>query len=539
MRTVFILNMMVEIFQKEISNMKTISTTKRLTELSAVELASLIAQGDVTSQDVIEAHIERIEQVNPKLNAVVVKRYQQARTEAKEMDARRARGEKLGPLHGVPMTIKESIDLKDTSSTFGLEGQKNNVVKQDSNSVARLREAGAIILGKTNVAQLLLYYESDNPVYGRTNNPWNLERTPGGSSGGEAAIIASGGSPIGIGTDLGGSLRIPATFCGTVSLKPTTGRLNDPGRYSVPIGQRAIISQIGPMARSVEDVAKLLEILNNGNVEPPLPLGDYRKVDISNLRIGYYSNDGIFAPAPAIQRTIKDAVDTLQKYGAQVVEWTPPQLPEAAHLFFAILSADGFANFHRLWNGGKRDPRANTLAMLAGMPAPMRLLVSGMLKASGQKTMGSFLQHFGHTHTDQYWQLIEAQMDYQQRFAQALDRDGIDIILCPACPLPAFTHGASNELGTAGTYAMLYNLLGYPAGVVPFSRVGKSEEIGRKDSKDTVEKIALKVEQNSAGLPVGVQVVARPWREHIGLAVMSAIEKEAGKREDFPVNPII
>lgn len=177
--------------------------------------------------------------------------------------------------------------------------------------------------------------------------------------------------------------------------------------------------------------------------------------------------------------------------------------------------------------------------MLAGMPAPMRLLVSGMLKASGQKTMGSFLQHLGHTHTDQYWQLIEAQMDYQQRFAQALDRDGIDIILCPACPLPAFTHGSSNELGTAGTYAMLYNLLGYPAGVVPFSRVGKSEEIGRKDSKDTVEKIALKVEQNSAGLPVGVQVVARPWREHIGLAVMSAIEKEARKREDFPVNPII
>jgi fatty acid amide hydrolase len=518
---------------------ETIPTTqKTLTQLSAVDLAEMIARSEVSAQEVLEAHIERIEQVNPRLNAVVVKCYEQARAEAKAADRRRSHGERLGRLHGVPVTIKECLDVKDTPSTFGLDAQKSNIARQDLEAVARLRQEGAIILGKTNVAQLLMYYESDNPLYGRTNNPWNLERTPGGSSGGEAAIIAAGGSPMGLGTDIGGSLRIPATFCGITSLKPTTGRVNDPGRYSVPVGQRAILSQVGPLARTVEDVALLIEILNESNVEPSLPLGDYCKVDVSRLRIGYYTHDGLFDPAPAVQRAVLEAANILRQCGAQVSEWTPPDLAEGAHLFFGILSADGGAGFRRKWAGGKRDPRPNTLATLAGLPAPMRVLAGGLMKATGQPTLGNFMQHFGHTRTDQYWQLVEAQMDYQKRFAQVLDRDGIDVILCPACPLPAFTHGASNELGTAGSYAILYNLLGYPAGVVPFTRVGQTEQVGRSDSRDSVQKTAFKVEQNSSGLPVGVQVVARPWREHVGLAVMSAIETEARKQVDFPITPI-
>ena len=514
-----------------------ISIQQDLTQSSASELAKLISSGEASSEEVVEAHIQRIEQVNPKLNAVVVKRYEQARAEARDADIRRASGEKLGALHGVPVTIKECLDVKDMPSTFGLTTQANNIAKQDVHAVERLREAGAIILGKTNVAQLLIYYESDNPVYGRANNPWNLERTPGGSSGGEGAIIAAGGSPLGLGTDIGGSLRIPAAFCGIASIKPTVGRLNDPGRFSIPFGQRAIVSQIGPLARHVDDLALALEVINGVNVEPALPLGDYRKVDVSRLRIGYYTSDGTLAPAPAVQRAVKEAADVLRQRGAQVVEWTPPAINEAVHLFFALVSADGGAGFKRALANGKRDFRANTLATLGGLPAPMRALVGGLLKSVGQPTLGNFLGHFGHTRTDQYWTLTEMQIDYQQRFAQALNRDGIDVILCPACPLPAFTHGASNDLGTAGGYTILYNVLGYPAGVVPFMQVRTSEEVSRQPSKDMVEKTALKVEQNSAGLPVGVQVVARPWREHVSLAVMSALEASAREREDFPANP--
>jgi fatty acid amide hydrolase len=196
--------------------------------LSAVELAEMIARGEATSLEVVDAHIERVEQVNQALNAVVVKLYDRARASAREADDRRARGDALGPLHGVPVSVKEALDVEGTPSTFGLPSRAGGEAERDCDYVARLREAGAIVIGKTNVAQLLLYYESDNPVYGRTNNPWNLERTPGGSSGGEAAIIAARGSPMGLGTDIGGSVRVPATFCGIAALKPTMGRTPEP-----------------------------------------------------------------------------------------------------------------------------------------------------------------------------------------------------------------------------------------------------------------------------------------------------------------------
>jgi fatty acid amide hydrolase len=176
----------------------TMATTEHqtLTTLSAVELAAMITRGDISSAEAVEAHIECIERINPALNAVVVKRYDAAHAEARQADERRARGEALGPLHGVPITIKESLDLVDTPSTFGLQSRASILARQDDPYVARMRNAGAIILGKTNVAQLTFFIESDNPVYGRTNNPWNLDRSPGGSSGGQAAIIAAGGSPL-------------------------------------------------------------------------------------------------------------------------------------------------------------------------------------------------------------------------------------------------------------------------------------------------------------------------------------------------------
>src|ERR1051325_10486293 len=184
------------------------------TQFSATALAERIAKGELSAVEVVEAHIARIEQVNAQLNAVVVKRYDAARAEAKAADRRRAAGEPLGPLHGVPITVKECLDVVGTPSTFGFASRAKDLATADEIHVARLRNAGAIVLGKTNVAQLLLFFESDNPVYGPTNNPWNLERTPGGSSGGEAAIIAAGGSALGIGTDLGGSIRVPAALCG-------------------------------------------------------------------------------------------------------------------------------------------------------------------------------------------------------------------------------------------------------------------------------------------------------------------------------------
>jgi fatty acid amide hydrolase len=520
-------------------------TQRALTSRSAAELASMLARGEVSAVETVEAQIEQIERVNPTLNAVVFKRYDAARAEARQADARRAKGEPLGPLHGVPITIKECLDLEGTPSTFGLSSRANSLAHEDDGYVARMRQAGAIILGKTNVSQLLLYYESHNPVYGRSNNPWNLERTPGGSSGGQAAIIAAGGAPLGLGTDIGGSLRVPATFCGIASLKPTVGRLPDPGRYSVPIGQRAIVSQVGALARRVADVALGLEVMNGGRnpaTEPPMPLGDFSTVDVSQLRVASYTFDGTFQPAPAVRRAVQQAAALLKGMGAQVVEWQPPDVPSAQDIFYRILSADKGQGMKKSLGRDKRDPRITSLLMPASMPRRVLAVFSKVARTLGQHSLAGLASNFGYGDTHHYWQVVKAQIDYQARFQAALDQDDggpFDVILCPACSLPAFTHGASQYLATAGAYALLYNVLGYPAGVVPFTCVRAEEEVGRALSRDTAEKVALKVETCSAGLPVGVQVVARPWREHVALAVMSAIEQAASSLPDYPGLPVL
>jgi fatty acid amide hydrolase len=520
--------------------MSALASTDTLTRLSAVELAARIARGEVSAVEAVEAHIARIEQVNPALNAVVVKRYDEARAEARTADERQAAGEPLGSLHGVPITTKESLDLAGTASTCGIPSRREVLATEDDVYVARMRAAGAIILGKTNVAQVLLYNESDNPLYGRTNNPWNVARTPGGSSGGQAAIIAAGGSPLGLATDLAGSIRTPATFNGIAGMRPTVGRLPDAGRYSLHIGQRAIVSQVGPLARDVDDVAATLAIMNGGSAPADagaLPLGDYRAVDVSALRVAYYADDGTFAVAPAVRRAVVEAAGMLAGRGAQVTEWRPPDVASAVEIFFGLFSADGGRGLRRMLGRDKKDPHIAQLARLAGTPRPALAVLQALLNLAGQRTAAGMLRTFGHTDTLHYWDLVEAQMDYQRRFAHALDTDDgapFDVIVCPAYALPALPHGATKQLVIAGGYVVVYNLLGYPTGIVPVTRVRPGEETVRKRSRDAAERTAKRAEQGSAGLPISVQVVARPWREHVALAAMRAIQNAARQHEDYP-----
>lgn len=524
--------------QLRTSEMRVATDTARC---SAAELAQAIAAGQLSASDAVEAAIARIEQVNPALNAVVVKRYAAARTEAAEADQRRARGEPLGPLHGVPITVKECLDLAGTPSTFGFASRASHRAEQDDAYVARLRAAGAIVVGKTNVAQALIFVETDNPLYGRTNNPWNLERTCGGSSGGEAAIIAAGGSTLGIGTDIGGSLRYPANFCGIASLKPTAGRTDDAGRYSFPIGQRAIVSQVGIMARTVEDVALGTSIISDG--QPGVPaLGDWRDIDVASLRVACYTNDGTFPVTPAITRAISEAAEALRRAGARVVDWQPPQVPHAVDLFYRILSADGGKLLLERFRSDPIDPRLKMIRQLASSPRWLLSAMASGLKASGQASLAAGLGSFGHTSAAEYMQAVEEQLAYRELFAQALDTTSAgrcDLILCPASPLPAFVHGATADLATGGGYTNLYNILGWPAGIVPVTRVRPGEEVSLTPSKDRVLNTAYNCQVESAGLPVGVQVVARPWQEHQALAAMLAIETHLRDQPDFPATPVM
>jgi len=507
-----------------------------LAGLGAAELAGLIARGECSAQEVLEQHIARIRQVDPRLNAVTAERFDAAREEARAADALRASGVPLPPLHGVPVTVKESLDLTGMASTFGIAARAGHRATADEPHVARLRKAGAIVMAKSNVAQALMFYESENPLYGRTLNPWDARRTPGGSSGGEAALIAAGASALGLGTDIGGSVRVPAAYCGIAGFKPTSGRCDDPGRFSVPPGQQAVPSQVGALARNVEDVALALEVINGG-AAPPVPgqpLGDFRGVDVAQLRVACYTDDGTFAPAPAVGRAVREAADLLRSAGASVRDWSPPDARHGMNLFYGILGGDGMALLRRRLGSGPRAPQLAQLMTLAGLPRGVVQLMRGVMNAVGQRSLAAGLEAFGFKDTAHYWELVEAQQAYRQRFAQALDvapGGPFDLVLCPASPLPALTHGATKDLATCGAYACLYNLLGYPAGVVPVTRVQPGEESSRAISRDIVEKVARGVEQGSAGLPIGVQVVARPWQDHVALAAMAAIEKGVRARD--------
>lgn len=512
-----------------------------LTKLTASELARRIAANEVSSREVVEAHIQRIEAVNPRLNAVCVPRFAEAREEADAADKRQASSEPLGPLHGVPITVKECFHLTGTAASIGVERFTQERHTRDALMVARLRAAGAIVLGKTNIPQLMIMHETDNPVFGRTNNPWDLSRGPGGSSGGEAAIIAAHGSPLGLGNDLGGSIRVPAHFCGIHGIKPTTGRLSNDGTRAGWNGMEAIGNKPGPLARSVEDLELAMKILAapgqnaHDHVVPPVPWRDPREVRIDRLRIGFWKDDGFCAAAPALRRAVDEAIAALLALGVEVEEYSPPDIKEAMRQYFAIVSADGAADSRRLLGKGARDWRVGRLMMLGRIPGFLRGGISGAMSLVGHRNLAWLIGNTGAISADVYWQLTKQRERYTASFMEQLRTRQLDAVICPPFALPALKHGATDYLVTAASYAMLFNLLNIPAGVVSTTRVAAGEESDRARTSDMTDRRAVEVEEGSAGLPIGVQVAAPHWREDIVLAVMRALEAHFTRSPNFPI----
>ncbi len=514
-----------------------------LRDLSAREIARLIAVGELSAAEVVERFITRLAAVNEWLNAVAVELFDSARRTAAKVDKAVSRGEKLGPLAGLPVTIKECFDLVGTASTFGLPTRRDLRESADDPYVAALRAAGAIPIAKSNVPQLLIFTESDNPLYGRSNNPWDLERSCGGSSGGEAALIAAGASPLGLGNDIGGSLRVPAAFCGIASIRPTAGRTPDRCGHGLPTGQRGIVAQVGPLARHVEDLTMALRLLDRARdpfLDPGPELADPADVDIGGLRFATFTDDGEFPVAPAARRAVAEAAEILTAAGAKSVEWQKPSLSRASDLLFACLSADRGQAFRRLLRGNKIDPRIRSLLLTAGMPAWLRGIAAFALNVMGQRRSAATMRRFACGSADAYWRTVEAIADFRRDLLSSLEQaDGgpIDLILCPAYAVPAQRHGASLLMPLPGAYAPLANVSGFPAGIVPVTRVQPGEESDRRVGLDQVDRVARESERGSAGLPIAVQVIARPWRDHIALAAMATIEAEARKRPDYPARP--
>jgi len=304
--------------------------------LSGGQQARLIREGSISSVELVRAHLERIAEVNPAINAATEVMARTALGAAQAVDERRARGEILRPFEGVPFSVKDSIEVAGTVCTAGTLGFRNQPVSErDAVLVSRLRDAGAIPIARTNLPDLLFAFESDNLIFGRTNNPYDLSRTPGGSSGGEAALIAAGGSPFGLGSDALGSVRLPAHCCGIASIKPTSGRLDRTGHVPPPGGWAEMVWQIGPLARRAADLPALMQVLSKGEaVVPAAP-------ELRPLRIAFFTDNGIITPDDATIATVQRAARALCSAGHHVVEARPACIDRTWPLEMRILGPDG------------------------------------------------------------------------------------------------------------------------------------------------------------------------------------------------------
>ncbi|MBX3065500.1 MAG: amidase [Anaerolineae bacterium] len=444
---------------------------------SVVQLASAIKAKKISSVEVVQAYLNRIEEVNPKLNALVQLRADQALAEARSADELLARGENNGLLHGVPMTIKDSLDTEGVVTTGGTLGRKDFLPEKDATVVARLKKEGAILLGKTNTPELTIAFETDNLIYGRTNNPYDLTRTSGGSGGGAAAIIASGGSPFDLSSDYGGSVRLPAHFCGIAGIKPTSGRVPRSGNIlPYAVGATDAYQTIGPLARSVDDLTLLLGIIAGPDWQDPMivpmPPANPEAVDLSTLRVAFYTDNGTGTPTPEIVRTVTEVAHSLKGQVATITEDRPNRMEETWSLWTSLNVADG---------------GYGTLEILekAGTTQTSRRFGSPDKEVTGRE-FGKRLREMD---------LFRSQMlGFMANY---------DVIICPVNANVAIIHGTQYDHFAGFSYTATYNLVGWPAAVV---RAGTSPE----------------------GLPIGVQIVANPWREDVALKVAQIVEKTFG-----------
>lgn len=517
--------------------------------MSALELKRALRDKALTSVDIVEALLARRRAVDGKLHAFVVDLGDRAREDAARCDAERRAAERddkldaLPPLHGLPITVKENVEIAGTASTLGIEKRRDAVATTDAVTVELARRAGAIVLGKTNVPQTLLAMETTNFLFGTTNNPWALDRTPGGSSGGEAAALASGASVLGIGTDIGGSLRIPAAYAGLATIKPSLHRWSNRGSVGLLLGQEIVRSQIGPMARSAADVAFFLRALDTplharrDPEVPPLPIGDPASVSLAGLRVGVYEDDGFFTPCASAKRAVRQSAEALERAGATLVPFVPPRADEHYLMLACAVTSDGLATLEG-WIGDDRVIAPVALnRRLARTPPKVRRGLGKALGLLGERRVAKALAAVGARDVASYWRLNHERLLMQRGELDRWNELALDLVVCPATATPAPQHDTTADFTPTSAYTSRYNVLNLPAGVVTVTTV-RPNETERPERSDRLDKRAVGIQRGSAGLPIGVQIVGRPYREDVVLAAMLHVEGEARASGEAPALPV-
>ncbi len=454
--------------------------------LPAVRQLELLRRGELSILELAEAHIRQIERLNPVLNAFVDFDAERVREQARRMDAS---NEPQGPLHGLPVSVKSSIATAGYRCEMGSLLHKGEIPREDAVVVGRLRAAGALILGTTNCPEFLMAYETTNLLHGATRNPWDLERSPGGSSGGESAAIAAGMSAAGLGSDSGGSVRVPAHFTGICSLKPTPGRVPGIGHLPPCVGPFSTLGAIGPLARSMADVSLMFRTLSGQDpqdpVSSPLPVRSPSLIDLRAHTIGYFEDDGIAPVTAETRAAVNTAAQALREAGFRVEPFRPRTLEPLRKLWWTFFVQCG-AMFYEPEIRGRREllsPVFQEFLSIAESVPP--LSATDLLNAWAESDLLRA-------------RTLEEMRDHP-------------VLLCPVASIPAFRHGERSWMIDGQPVAYLdavrhtqwFNMLAAPAAVAP---VGRSPE----------------------GLPIGVQVVARPFEDEVALGIAAVVDAAFG-----------
>lgn len=481
-------------------------------EDSAVRIAADVASGRRRAAAVHAEHLARHRVSHGRLNALVQPRHADSAAEAAAVDA----GPK-GLLAGVPVSVKDCFPVGGLRTTLGIRARLAVEDTSDAVIVERLRQAGAVIVGKANVPQAMYLHETDNPVYGRTSHPFDAARGPGGSSGGDAALVAAGVVALGVGNDLAGSLRQPAHACGIAALVPRSEVLGNGGAVDTLPHVRVVRPRAGFLARGVADLALAIAAVTGAPAATCPPV----------RRVGWWDETGSIPPSQAIRRAVAEAGAAVSRAGVELVRLDAAIAADAAWLHLAILSAHGTADIRRLFAGERPTRSVGRLLRLGGLPRRLRPPLATAARLLGRGIEARGLLATGPRDPDGLAALLAARGALAARFAAAVA--GCDAVICPVSALPALRHGTAARLVLAAAPCLLANLLDLAAGAVPVTAVGPAEETGRPWSVDPVLRAAAAADRGSCGLPVGVQVVAAPGGgEATVLEVMRLIERGAG-----------
>lgn len=466
-----------------------------LTAQSVVELARLMRARLVSPVEVVEAYLRRIDNLNPQLNAIVTlapDALERAREAENKIMRRSHKDEDAGVLCGVPLTIKDTIETKDLLTTSGSRLRATHIPARDATAVARLKAAGAIVIGKTNASEMAMAYDADNPVFGRTNNPHDLERSPGGSSGGCAAAVGACLVPASLGSDLAGSIRVPAHFCGVLSLKPTTGSVPLDGHFPIATKSFAHGASFGPLARYVQDLDLLYRVLAGhatpiDSTEIIKTKQAKRSVELVGKHVAWYADDGVSVITNETREAVQAAARVLEQAGMIAFEAQPPGVTRAPDLWSELFQQTALDDLRKLYSGRENEAGAfvrHVLSSRANATTPQH---------APEKRFAAQREQIA---------LRETLLEWMKQ---------TPLIIAPVGAVPAYPHDtrratvgdSSQSVFRCFSYAQTYNVFGLPCVSIPAGRTHEN-------------------------LPVGVQIIGRPLMEKEVLAAAAIVEESLG-----------